>query len=499
MPALFNGYQESLPDAEVNPRKPHSNLPAGVSPAELNGKKRFLNSSDDSSDEDEPATDGSRSGHLVMCRHLALHHCRRSLEDPGHVPLTSNLSTIRRQAPGPMEAALTRPLDMSRAFHFVCAQDFGVFLRHCFNQMRLDANPAVSATERSVIAKRVFLLDTGCHNMALRLVIWGQAGSSAMEHEVTVYDPNATDHHVQAFVPCLHEFTAFPRDHHFFSYITPQSIAQTAPLSALGLEYFEPTQNTAFQMALFELRELGANGPPGQLEIDWSACPRASHYLAVSAQCGSTSADYLLASLAQACQDRDPALLKELPGFDHSLLPTLMTLPVAGPIRQWREAWETADMALKVHLLGGHDHRGKPFLFASQECHPECLAEWTAMLQTLAPQDVLGVLGATDASGRNALELALISPQVLNALDTVLQRCAQTHAKEIGQLLAHADKQGRTALQNMAFDASPEGLATWMKWLVDWADPVDLPALLDMPDTNETHALASGRTDKSDD
>lgn len=495
MPLLFNGYQEPDTDLEIDPRKPHSNLPPGQRPLQLNGTKRFLNANEESTDEDAPGENESNASELdedtlVFCRHLALHYCRQSLENPRHVPQASDLSALRRQSKDLIEEALSCPQKMSRAFHFVCAGDFGVFLRHCFNQMRRDLSPATNTAELSLLARRVFLVDTGCHNMALRLAIWGKAGSREAEHEVSVYDPNATDHHVQAFLPSLHGFTAFPSDHHFFSYIEPQSVAQSTSAEAIGLNYFDPDHNKAHQMVFYELRGANANDELGQLETDWSGSARVSHYLAASINCTRTADECLIGCLDQACRDEDPTLLKEVPAFSDALLTNIMATAEPEAMRLWRLVWETADESEKVHLLCGYSQKMSPLAFVNERIEPNRLAEWVAMLDTLSPQGVLRVLGATDKLGRNALQLALVSPEVLGKLSEVLYRCAESHATEIAQLLAQTDSNGCTALASIPPEQCAKSLNTWTFWLSKWANPEDLPALLSALDANKTPALA---------
>ena len=489
MPILFTGYQESGSDWKIDPRKPHSNLPAGRRPVALNGTKRFLDDSETSTDEDGSADGESVINNRLECRHLALCYCTRSLQDPRHVPHASDLSTLRRQNPIALEEALGLPRRLSRAFHFVCAGDFGHFLNNRFRQMERNAAPNVDTAEPVPLAQRLFLLDTGTHAMALRLTIWGKAGTEEVVHEVTVYDPNATNHHVQAMVPGLEAFTACQRDHHFFSYITPRSFAQADPWCSIGLNYFEQTQNTSWQMALYEFKEPGAGGDPGELEIDWSASPRTSYYLARHAQCDSTIRHCLAACLNEAVAHMNPVLLMELPGFDNALLPALIDLPEAEPMQQWRLVWEAADEDLKVHLLCAYNQHMSPLSFTAEPCNADRLADWVSMLQTLSPEQVLRVLGAKSPMGLNGLQLCLLSPQVLQALDPVLRQCATTHAHDIGRLLSQTDDEGCSTLATMPVDQCADGLGIWVRWLVQWVEPDLLPTLLSARDTDDTPAL----------
>lgn len=505
MPLLFNGYQMSEDGLAIDLSKPHSNLPAGLLPTKLNNTKRFLNSDEDSTEEDESADAPSEDDPMVVCRHLALFYCQRSLEDPLHAPQASDLSVLRRQAPDPMEATLDEPRNMSRAFHMVCGRDFGLFLRHVFQQMRDELGPAPVSPRVSppdsprdgnttiLLARRVFLLGTGYHNLALRLAIWAEVGTEGFAHEVAVYDPNATDHQVQAFVHGLHEFAAHPQDHHLFSYLTPRSITEneTDPLRAIGPSYFEPQHNTAFQMVAYELLEPGVQAPPGELEIDWSTSPRNSVHLAADAVCPRTLRQAMIDCLDQARREDNPGLLLEQPPHDHSLLLRLMRMSEIDLLRQWRRVWESADTDMKVGLLCAFDRHTRPLLFSAPTDFQEGLDEWAAMLNTLAPPDVLRVLQTTDELGRSALQMAATSPAVLQALEPVLQRCAQTQAQAIAQCLAHADEDGCTALGTIEPELLAQSLDTWVRWLLRWADPTTLPALLDGRDENGTPALVN--------
>lgn len=186
-----------------------------------------------------------------------------------------------------------------------------------------------------------------------------------------------------------------------------------------------------------------------------------------------------------------------MPEFGDSLLAFIMTLPEAEPMRQWRSVWEIADVDLKVHLLCGYRHNMTPMAFINEAVDADRLAEWVAMLQTLAPTDRLRVLGTTDSDGRNALQLALVAPEVLTALDPVLSQCAKTLAREVGQLLTHRDSEGCTALAVIPPEECGPGLGTWLQWLARWVPQDELPGLLLAEDVSKTPALVRAIEDKA--
>jgi len=498
MPAYnFSAYQVADPQQEPDRWRPHSNLPAGQEPQALNGAKGFVSSGDTSSDEE---SDGTGERHappvntesLVVCRHLSLYYVSRSLVDPRHQPQAGDIKGVRRMPQEKLEVPLRNLRHSSRALHLVCAQDFGVFLRQCFNEMRRGKVAVRVEGHPGLQARRIYFIDTGSHLMALRLAVWKSPSGGPDEHEVTVYDPNSTDQQVQAFVTDLHDFRAHPHDHHLLSYIVGDDMSESSWREMVA-EYFDMRQNQAMQTMLFELDIDGPeeqSSPPDTVSTDWSASPRATLYLAKGAAFDSLTDQALADYMDHADQTQDPGLLMNLPSFDSALLVPLMRRPPAHPMQQWRRLWESADDDMKEALLCAYDGECRPLGFLRGLVNPDCLAGWVEMLKTLPPKRALGVLKAQDPTGDSALSRALRSHEVLQALDPLLKEWGPTLGQEIGQLLANKDKQGCSALRHVQPSWDIKALHLWMTWLEKWTPPEQRVDLLHAPDDAGVPALA---------
>ena len=502
MPIDAIGYQQ-LPASEdvntsdnntetpepLNREFPHSNLPAGQRPSKLNGVKRFL-ASDESdtdgsdADEDDTSSTPSASDHLVMCRHLALNYCLRSLNNNRHAPRSDDLRHLRRESPQLLDDLRADLACYSRALHTICARDFGVFLRQTFNDMVQE--PVSDTAER----QRVYYISTGVHGMALRLVCRPANSGERTEHEVSVFDPNFTDHHVQCVVDHLYAFTAHPNHHGFLSYILAREEG-TAIRQRRVLDYFGPVANPALQMMLYELRPDVSRQAPAALHTDWAASPRASVYLAGSADCKAALDSALSEVLTQAAAGPSPHLLEEIAGFDHAVLVYILSnwTGDGSLLKRWRALWEACEAPLQVRLAAAYDQSGHPLGVVEADLHPLALSAWIDLVQSMEPSLALQVLSSPDASDGIALWRALSSVPVLQALDPVLRRCAAALPQQVQALLAFEDPQGVTALGRMDRGGAPEALPIWARWLQEWVPPQLQVVLLRAPDATGCPAL----------
>lgn len=470
---------------------PHSNLPAGQRPRTLNGVKRFLASDETDTDTDESDSEPddtsdtmNAAGNRVMCRHLALHYCLRSMRDSRYEPRPDDLSYLRRQSSLALDDLRSDLANHSRALHMVCARDLGVFLRQTFNEMAQEHDSA--DTERL----RVYYISTGRHGMALRLVRRPRHPGGGTEHEVSVYDPNFTDHHVQCVVNDLYAFTADPKHHGFLSYILAREEGPGTQQMRVA-EYFGTEANPALQMMLYEMQTINSTQAPATVRTDWGAAPRVSLYLSASANCREAFDAALDDVLTRVAASSSAHALKEVRGFDHSVLRHILVAwdGDVGPLQRWRAVWETSQTDLKVNLVIARDRDGDPLGFALDELNPSALSEWIGLLQSMAPSLVLRALSLPDTKGGVALQRALLSPPVLQALDPVLRRCATELPQPLQDLLAFEDAQGITALGRIALDGPPNALPIWVGWLQEWVPAERLGALLSAPDAKGCSAL----------
>lgn len=472
---------------------PHSDLPAGRRPSELNGVKRFLASDESDTDTDTNGSDAdeedtsrtpSALGKRVMCRHLALNYCLRSLDNNRHAPRSADLRHLRRESPQTLDDLRTDLACYSRALHIICARDFGVFLRQTFNDMVLE--PGSATTE----SQRVYYISTGSHGMALRLVCRPGDSGERTEHEVSVFDPNFTDHHVQCVVDNLYAFTAHPKHHGFLSYILAREEGTDTHQRRVA-DYFGTKANPALQMMLYELRPGVTRQSPAALHTDWAACPRASVYLAGSAGCKTPFDNALSEVLTRAAAGPSPNLLEEIAGFDHAVLVYILSnwTGDGSLLKRWLASWQTCETALQVHLAAAYDQNARPLGFVQTDLHPQALSAWTDLLQSMAPSLALRVLSSPDASDGIALRRALLSVPVLRALDHVLRRCAAEMPQQVQALLAFEDPQGVTALGRAEPDWPPEALSIWVSWVQEWVPAEHQVALLLAPDTKGCPAL----------
>ena len=478
----------------LDPQLPHSHLPAGQRPRDLNGTLRFLASdeSDTGTDTDSDTDPHDNASRRVVCRHLALHYCLRSHADPDHAPSAQDLKALRRHSLEDLDNLRDRLATRSRALHLVCARDFGVFLRQTFGDMQQAL--AGAGAQPAPFVQRLYYISTGCHGMALRLVCRQAGASGQTRYETSVYDPNRTDHQVQSTVDSLYPFTARPLDHGFLSYILARDDDQ-AHRQACITRYFETAQNPALQMAFYELRlEQGLQAPQAQppVHTNWASSPRATLYQAFGGEALDLYRQALDDVLAQATAQAAPELLQHLPGFDHAVLAHLMVREGANAerLRRWRSLWAACSAERQVSLLSARDGDGLPWSFLGAAIHPDALAQWIDMLQSLEPAQALQAMAASDGLGRTALSRALRSAEVLRALDPVLRRCAKAWPGETEALLAHEDPQGLTALGHAALDGPPEALQTWLGWLQEWVPAARRAELLRAPDRQGQPALA---------
>ena len=485
-----NTDSDSEAFAALNPRLPHSNLPAGQRPRLLNGVKVFLgpdaSDSDSASEEDSPSHDHA-SGDRVACRHLALCYCLNSLDDHRHAPSADDIKVLRRASQQKLEQLRNELGRTSRALHIVCARDFGVFVRQCFNQMAQE----LSAPGHGTDLLRLFYFSTGRHGMALRLVCRPGQTTERIECEVSVYDPNFTDHHVQCVVHNLQDFTARPRDHGLLSYLLSREDDEATRQQRVS-NYFDLETNPGLQVMLYELALDEPRQSSAPLETDWSSSARATLYQAYVADCTHLFQRSLNEALAQAAEGPFPQQLKEAMGFDHSLLVHIL-LPWVDSLAQlprWRAVWAQANDELKAHLAAAHDRHGNPlgFLEASS-LKPEAVAAWIDVLQSMAPSLALKALSARDSNGNPGLWRALSHDEALRALDPVLQRCAHELPEEVHALLASQDQQGRTALDSDEVDLWPPALPVWVDWLRKWVPEASRLKLLSAPDALGQTAL----------
>lgn len=471
-------------------RLPHSNLPAGQRPRQLNGVKAFLapddSDSDSDSDDDALGNESGSPGHLVTCRHLALHYCIESLENNRHTPSAQDLNALRRCSPKHLDTLRNRLSEFSQGLHVVCARDLGVFMRQCFNEMTQELSPE----DENVELMRQFYMSTGSHAMALRLVCRPASAAGHLEFEVSVYDPNFTDHHVQAVVNGLYDFIARPLDHGLLSYLLSRQEDQATRLQRMA-NYFDLGTNPGMQVMLYELRldEPPKASPP--LLTDWSSSARASLYQAYLADCRPLYHRALDEVLGLAAEGPFPHLLKESKGFDYSLLWHLMWSwsEDPEPLQRWRSVWAQTGDEMKAHLAAAHDYLGNPLGFLLMDVKPGALAAWIDLLQSLTPSLALKVLATRDVSGGAAVWRALSHPQTLRALDPMLQRCATEQPEAAHALLATQNAHGHTALGAEEVKVQPQALPVWVKWVAQWVPRAARLELLTAPDSEGFTAL----------
>lgn len=445
-------------------RRPHANLGGDQSVQNLNQTLVFLDEDESSTSDVETGSADAQDSSPVVCRHLALHYCVCSLDYPDFHPTRESLSILRRASVNTLELVRNDLHEFSRGMHIVCAGEFGVFLRQCFNDML--AEPAQPSGKPGVRAIRAFYISTGNHALAMRLVCWQHEPDGPVKHEVSFYDPNATNQQVQCFVDKLCDFIAKPRTFNLLSFLLPHG-EELKKWQQGKRHYFEPRHNRQLQVMLYEVSFSTQHQPNPHLRTDWSASHRTSLYqLQATDQAAYLNA--LKGTLAEAISAQDTDLLFELNGFDDAVLLHLLRSSHEAGLAQWRELWRRSPHKTQVALLSARTFCGEPWGFLGKKVAPHLLAQWVDMLDSLSPQMAIEVMGATDDQGRVALGLALHScAQVLQAVDPVLRRCAKTHARDVARLLTHVDQQG---LSPLAYKLTPpqEALAIWLGWLREW-------------------------------